>query len=234
MGFLSKLFGKSTVKNTKATGDFQQLSEEEKLKGVAELITIGAEDGDAKDQYNLGMMFATGKGPYGHGTYTLDFDRAKQWLEKSAAQGNVEARHGLGYVYEQLGDMANALRHYRIAADKNHAPSIISLAMSYSMGDGVEEDAQKAHELFLKAANLDDPFAQYMTGFNLFHGNGVEENIPEAAQWYMKAAAQGEEHAQYEMGMIFEMGGDIEGAKQWYAKAAERGNEKARKKLKEL
>ncbi len=234
MGFLSKLFGKSSVKNTKTTVTSGQMSEEEKLKGVAELITIGAEDGDTKDQYNLGMMFATGKGPYGHGTYTQDFNKAKHWLEKSAMQGNIEARHGLGYVYEQMGDMANALKHYKIAADKNHAPSIISLAMSYSMGDGVEVDAKKAYELFLKAANLNDPFAQYMTGFNLFHGNGVEENIPEAAQWYMKAAERGEEHAQYEIGMIFEMGGDIESAKKWYAKAAEQGYEKARMKLSEL
>ena len=206
MKFWKKLFGKNGTKDvqkpSEQSKDFEQLSETEKLHNVAKLIKMEAEDGNAEEQYNLGMMFATGKGPYGHGTYTKDIGQAKKWLEKSAAQ--------------------------------NYIPSIVELAMLYGSGEGLKEDPKKAHELFLQAANLNDPFSQYVVGLNLFNGNGVEVDINEAVQWYLKAAKQGENHAQFEMGMICEIGGDIESARKWYTKSANQGNENAKQKLNEL
>ena len=44
-----------------------------------------AEQGDADAQYNLGIMYIAGDG------IKRDENEAKIWLEKSAAQGHVEA-----------------------------------------------------------------------------------------------------------------------------------------------
>lgn len=237
MGFLSKLFGKDVSKTkikNEAIKSFDELSEKEKLNSVSELIRIGAEDGDAEEQYNLGMMYATGKGPYGNGIHIKNIELAEKWLRKSAEQGHKNAQNGLGELYSRIGDNETAVKYYKMAAENGHVDGIINLAMAYGQGKGVDINLEKSHALFLKAANIDDPFAQYIVGLNYYYGKGVEEDIQKAFQWYRKAAENGEDHAQYEMGMVYEVGGDMENAKKWYSLSAAQGNEKAKEKMKEF
>lgn len=211
--------------------DFDQLSYEEKIQEAIEFIRVNAEDGDPEHQYLLGMMFATGKGPHGNGRHDRDMVQAANWFKKSASQGNADAQHALGQMYEQIGEEEKAARYYLMAAKQNHCPALIDLAMAFGAGRGVEKDLNKAHRLFLKAANLGDHFAEFMVGQNLFYGNGIEPNAEEAVKWYIQAAEAGEHHAQFEMGMIFEMGGNMQFANDWYIKAANQGNKDAIQKL---
>ncbi|MFC2406640.1 MAG: tetratricopeptide repeat protein [Cardiobacterium sp.] len=52
-----------------------------------------AEAGDAEAQFQLGQMYALGKG------YSQSFDNAFAWYEKAAQQGNAKARTALGLLY---------------------------------------------------------------------------------------------------------------------------------------
>lgn len=203
------------------------------INDVIHFIRVNADE-DAEYQFQLGLMYATGQGPYGHGEFTQDIEQAKYWLSKSAKQGNADAQNSLGVLYGREGEYERAVKLYVMAAKQNHIEGIVNLAMAFSMGEGVPEDSEKAHALFLKAANLENPYAQYIVGLHYFYGNSVENNPEEAFKWYWRAAKQGECHAQFEIGKGFEITGDAEEAKQWYAKAAAQGHEEAKQKLNEL
>ena len=56
---------------------------------------IGAEAGDALSQYQVGMMYYTGKG------VAVDYKQARPWLEKAAAQDDPDAIGLLGVMYSK-------------------------------------------------------------------------------------------------------------------------------------
>lgn len=248
MGFFSKLFGKSNKEDNKSVrkspaeiaAEQEQRKaavEAEMLKNAIDFIRVNAEgeDGDADSQFQYGVMFATGQGPGGRGSFTKDAKQAIYWLNKSAAQGNLDAVAMLGRVYMDNGDPATAVKYYRKAAEQGHEAACENLAMAYGMGDGVPEDKVEAHKWFLKAAELGSAFAQYIAGNNYFNGIGVEENPNEAMRWFDKAAHQGQPNAQFMMGQFYEIGReDIVEAKKWYRLAAEQGHEEAQAMLKTL
>lgn len=248
MGIFKKLFGKANKEDNKSAykrpveseakpKPQKAYTEEEMLKDAIDYIRVNAEgeDADADSQFQYGVMYATGRGPGGRGTFTRDFKQAIYWLNKSAAQGNLDAVAMLGKVYMDNGDPATAVKYYRDAAEKGHEAACENLAMAYGMGDGVPEDKAEAHKWFLKAAELGSAFSQYIVGNNYFNGIGVEENTDEAFKWFFKAAEQGQPNAQFEIGQLYEYGGhDIETAREWYSKAAAQGHEEARQKLGEL
>jgi TPR repeat protein len=71
------------------------------------------DQGNANEQYNLGVMCAYGQG------VTQDYQEALKWFRLSAAQGNLEAQGDLGAMY-QAGfgvpqDYAQAMMWYLIA-----------------------------------------------------------------------------------------------------------------------
>ncbi len=234
MEILSKLFGKKTTVH-KTEKPFEKMTQAEKLHDVAVYIQANAEDGDAQCQFDYGMMLVSGTGPHGHGVYRQNEDAGIQWLKKSAQQGHEQAQAMLGKIYADRGNGAEAVKFYHMASEQGHIDATINLAMMYGSGDVVTKDSEKAHILFLKAANQGDPFAQYIVGLNYFHGEGSEENTGEAIKWFSKAAEQGEPHAQFEMGQLCEYGAnDLNSAKDWYSKAAKQGHKEAAMKLQEI
>ncbi len=52
-----------------------------------------AEQGHAKAQYNLGLLYANGQG------MPQEYEQARQWWEKAAAQGDANAQYKLGVLY---------------------------------------------------------------------------------------------------------------------------------------
>jgi len=54
-----------------------------------------AEQGDADAQYNLGVMYAKGRG------VTQDYAEAVKWYRKAAAQGYAGAQYNLGVMYDK-------------------------------------------------------------------------------------------------------------------------------------
>jgi TPR repeat protein len=54
---------------------------------------ILAEQGNAKAQFNLGVMYAKGLG------VSQDYKEAAKWFRKSAEQGHENAQYNLGLIY---------------------------------------------------------------------------------------------------------------------------------------
>jgi len=57
-------------------------------------------------------------------------------------------------------DYGEAVRWYRMAADKGNATAMLNLCLLYELGAGVPGDVAKARRWLTKAADLGDPRAR--------------------------------------------------------------------------
>ena len=65
----------------------------------------------------------------------------------------------------------------------------------YEQGRGVPQDYAKAVEWYRKAAEQNEPAAQYSLGLMYDQGTGVQRNLSEATRWYRLAAKNGDPDA---------------------------------------
>ena len=118
-----------------------------------------AEQGDARAQYNLGVLYRKGRG------VPQDDVQARRWYEKAAAQGQAKAQYNLGTLYLNGGgvpkDYQQALRWFRMAADQGEALAQTKIGIMYDDGQGVPHDLVQAHKWYnLAATNGDKPAAE--------------------------------------------------------------------------
>ena len=77
-----------------------------------------------------------------------DYETAFRVFFRLAEQGNADAQHNLGVMYETgLGVSENdkkAVKWYRLAAEQGHAAAQYSLGVMYQTGEGVPEDVKEA------------------------------------------------------------------------------------------
>ena len=102
-----------------------------------------AEQGNAKAQGYLGVMYDNGQG------MPQDFVLAHMWARKAAEQGIAGAQWFMGMMYEYGNGMpkdhAEALKWLRKAAEQGVAGGQLFLGMMYYEGDGVPQDFVLAH-----------------------------------------------------------------------------------------
>lgn len=105
-----------------------------------------AEKGDATAAYQLGTLYAEGKG-------VVQSDKeAFEWFTKAANAGNASAQYNLAASYaEGLGvtrDDALAAKWFRRAADQGMAYAQLNLGILYANGRGVPQDNIEAVKWF--------------------------------------------------------------------------------------
>ena len=95
-------------------------------------IVALAQQGDAKAQYNLGEMYATGKG------VAQNHKQAAAWFSKAAEQGDAAAQLRLGVHYEfGIGmpqDFKQAFTWISKAAEQGDAEAQLHLGVNYELG----------------------------------------------------------------------------------------------------
>ena len=148
-----------------------------------------AAQGDARAQFNLGLMYANGEG------VTEDDSQAVAWFRQAAAQGQAEAQYNLGLMYANgegvAEDDSRAVEWYRQAAAQGDARAQFDLGLMYANGEGVVEDDSQAVEWYRQAAVQEYAQAQFNLGVMYANGEGVAEDDNQAVEWYRQAAAQG-------------------------------------------
>jgi len=80
-------------------------------------------------------------------------------------------------------------------AERSLRTLLRSEALGYENGEGVERDAEKAAQLYCKAARLGDAESQFNLGWMYANGRGVERSDATAAFFFHAAAEQGLEQA---------------------------------------
>ena len=192
-----------------------------------------AEQEEAREQYNLGVMYEQGQG-----VEQSDIEAVKLY-RLAADQGDAYAQCYLGNMYDGgrgvEQNFEEAVKWYRLAADQGNAHAQCNLGTMYDGGQGVEQSDIEAVKLYRLAADQGNAEAQSNLGFMYREGRGVEQNDIEAAKLYRLAAEQGDAGAQCNLGFMYRKGqgveqSDIEAAK-LYRLAADQGNAPAQFKL---
>jgi TPR repeat protein len=121
-----------------------------------------------------------------------------------------------------------ALKLLEPLAENGNAMAEYHLATIYEHGWGTPSDAQKAVDLYTKAAEQSLVPAQARLGAIYLHGTLVLQDLAKAREWSMKAASAGSSEAQIELADIYEHGlgvaADAIEAYAWNAVAAAHGN----------
>ena len=151
----------------------------------------GTSQGDAKAQWNLGAMYASG----GEGLQQ-DLRQAFAWCHSAADLGFVPAQATLGVLFARIREPAQAVLWWEKAAQQGDPEAQFNLAATYSKGNGVERDAAKAFHWFARAAAQGVPAAQSKLGLLYAVGDGVAIDPIEAHRWFKRAAMAGDKVAQ--------------------------------------
>jgi 5'-nucleotidase (lipoprotein e(P4) family) len=160
-----------------------------------------AEQGNARAQNNLGILYRNGEG------LVQDYEASRLWLLQAAAKGHARSQFILGTMYDYgqgvAQDYATALRWYLQAAASGDVDAQFNIAVLYSSGRGVASSPAEAARWYALAAEQGDSNAQNILGRMYMSGEGVEKNEQEALRLFKLAAAQGHELARENIATYF-------------------------------
>ena len=198
-----------------------------------------ADQGLAKAQFNLGVMYDSGNG------VPKDDAKAVEWYRKAADQGLAKAQSELGLLknYNKSGAIPENIpegfpsmevtghrggthwfENYMsarapIMAEQGDPTSCIILAWMYKLGYKLPQNSTEAVKWYRKAAEIrDSPItqmeAEFMLGLMYDTGDGVPKDGAKAVEWYRKAADKQthfdiEPAALYHLGHIYYFGKGI-------------------------
>ncbi len=107
-------------------------------------------------------------------------------------QGLAEAQNAIGGLYDDgLGvpkDPAEAVRHYRLAADQGIAAAQTQLALHAMDGNGTAANDEEAFRWFNAAAAQNDGVAELYLALLYVTGRGTTPDRREATRWLKLAA----------------------------------------------
>jgi hypothetical protein len=116
-------------------------NEKDYVKALKEWRPL-AEQGVAAAQYQLGILYAEGKGVAASDLIAF------AWFQRAADQGVAAAQYNLGVSFaEGLGtrqDLGSAAKWFRRAADQGMPYAQLNLGLLYSTGRGVPKDNVEA------------------------------------------------------------------------------------------
>lgn len=161
---------KKSLENLRSTADAARkgrVPDEWWMVPLDELIQK-AEQGDAGAQYDLGRRYK------GYGGTPVDLEKARFWLEKSAAQTNQAARFSLSQLYVSTTNMVpeNAFYHCSIAAEAGYRQAQRTLGKYYRDGFGTASDRGKAFHWLCLAEQAGDDYAQELI-YSLIQGRAA-------------------------------------------------------------
>ena len=132
--------------------------------------------GNSEAQYNLGCMYAVGKG------VKKDYSKALKWFRRAAEQGNSNGQYNIGCMYAAgkgvKQDYSEALKWYRLAANQGYTPAQFNIGIMYVNGYGVDEDLVEAAKWYRLASDQGYATAQDNLGF----GHEVAQSYVEAVK----------------------------------------------------
>lgn len=205
-----------------------------------EILIEIAEHGDVAAQLYLAAQYRDG-----NNGFELNKDKAFEWFQRAAEQGDAQAQYEVGMCYE-LGtgvkqNYNEAAEWYHKAAEQGNTYAQMQLGGLYNNGLGVKEDKteslrwyHKAEETLIETAERGDVEMQFYLAI-LFYGCFVK-NDALSNKWLCCAAEQGHDKAQFCLAYRYDKG--LNGlekneqlAQKWYRKlveqkriAAERGD----------
>jgi len=147
-----------------------------------------AKQGEARAQYDLGVLYDEGKG------VPQDYTEAVRWFRLAAEQGNAKAQYNMADMYGKgkgvPQDFKKEAKWYRLAAEQGLARTQYNLGHMYENGRGVPQDYAEALKWYHKAAEQGLVLAQFNLGVMYGNGMGVPQDYVLAYKWLSLSASQ--------------------------------------------
>ena len=163
----------------------------------AALILASAEKGDARAQFDLGVLHMRGD------DVAKDPALAASWFEKAAKNGLPTAQFNLGtMLLAGTGvpkDEKTAYFWFQSAAEQGHPRAQYNLGAMYLSERGAPRDYTKAESWFKKAADQGDAEALYSLGVMHENGYGMKKDQQMANTFYSRALSAGSAQAAAKM-----------------------------------
>lgn len=136
------------------------------------------------------------------------------------------------------GHFDEATRIWSPLAEQGQPRAQALMGWSHEVGQGSEQDMNRAISLYRQSAQAGDAFGQYRLAELYLRGAGVKRDLRQAFHWMDLAARNGDVPAMLKVGILHLMGAsgrvDLSLAKQWLYQAAQKGNKLALQVLQEL
>lgn len=168
--------------------------------------------GDARAAYRLGTMYATGRG------VAPDLAVATRWYRLAAEAGLPAGQHALGVTWwtgrywtglALVGDYAEAVRLFELAAARGHAPSHLYLGLARQFGYGVDRDYAAAAASYREAALAGEVEAIVRLAEMAEAGQGAAADPVQALDLYREAARLGSIEANRRLGQKYWRGDGV-------------------------
>ena len=112
-----------------------------------ELWLQAGELGCVEAYYNVGHRYYTGRG------VESDVKKAVHFWELGAMGGVVKARHILGILERDAGNMQRAMKHFMMSAAAGYDNSVNEIRVCFMNGDATKDDFEKALRAHKEAAD---------------------------------------------------------------------------------
>jgi TPR repeat protein len=89
---------------------------------------------------------------------------------------------------------------------KGGGMDVLNEGIAYLNGEGVEQDYEKAMEVFLSAQKSGNRKAARYIGMMYEQGLGVQQDYEAAASWYAQGVDNGDLTSSYYLGMLYKEG----------------------------
>lgn len=122
-----------------------------------------------------------------------DIIRVRADLEAAAEAGSAEAQNALGLLL-RFGhdDPVAAMEWFERAAAQDHPEALRMLGYLQTEGGGIEVNEGRAADLYRRAAELGDHFAQFNLAVMIDQAQGgLGRDLGAAIKWFRRAADQG-------------------------------------------
>jgi len=146
-----------------------------------------AERGNARAQFDLGLMYANGDGVEKNEALAL------MWFNR-AAQNNFSKALNVTKV-ATVNETSQKFKFAQEAAKRGDARAQFDLAMMYKNGEGVTRNERLAFNYFHKAARKNHSEAKFQMGLCFAEGKGVKKQSQLARYWFKLAAKAGHSKA---------------------------------------
>jgi serine/threonine protein kinase len=178
-------------------------------------------------------LSASGSTGTTHSTASVDVHPDPDFIPPSARAKQLFT-DGLAKRHDRQLEAAASL--FSQAAELGDTSAMLELGESYSSGEGVPQDENKALSWFRRAADAGNPSAMVSLGGMYSLGiDGGDPNDQEAARWFQKAADHDNSAALYDLGTMYEAGRGVaknmEKAKDLFERSASLGNTEAQRHL---
>ncbi|GBC32762.2 hypothetical protein RIR_jg12158.t1 [Rhizophagus irregularis DAOM 181602=DAOM 197198] len=182
--------------------DPKKFSEQRKNKNSTQIFSLN----EKSDIYSVGVLFweiSSGQPPFYTEDEKYDVDLAIEISQGLREEPISNTPEDYIKIYTECwnGEPDNRPTINQ-ATNSGNFIAQSNIGVMYESGNGVDQDYDKAFELYQQAANSGNYLAQYNLANMYKRGMGIEKDINQAIYWYEKSAKQGFQNAQNTLKII--------------------------------